>query len=246
MMEFSFTILDFIEKSNKAQTVDELFAFFQNALSQCGFDRIVFSMLQKRSNFEGIDLPNLMLNYPADWATYYFENKLEQIDPVTQYIMCSNTPFTWDSLENHISITVEQKNIMNLSREAGLNNGIGIPFHGPYGELSAMGIASSEKNIDTTPTSLSIIHLLSVQFHTAYMQIASKPNGPQKQIHLTPREREIMLWCIKGKSNSVIADILQISEHGVKFHIQNIMKKLDASSRITAVVKAIRLGLISP
>lgn len=245
-MEFSFTILDFIEKSNKAETTDELFSCFEEALSQCGFDRIVFSTLQKRSNFDGLDLPNLMLNYPEDWAAYYFENQLEQIDPVTQRIMHSNTPFTWATLEKHFLITPEQKNIMEQGKEAGLNNGIGIPFHGPYGELSAMGIASSEKTIDMNSTSLSIVHLLSVQFYTAYMQIAAKQIGPQDQIYLTPREREVILWCIKGKSNGVIADILNISEHGVKFHIQNIMKKLDASSRVTAVVKAIRLGLISP
>ena len=42
------------------------------------------------------------------------------------------------------------------------------------------------------------------------------------------------------------AERLGISEHSVKFHVQNVCKKLGVNSRVAAVVKAIRLGLIVP
>ena len=38
--------------------------------------------------------------------------------------------------------------------------------------------------------------------------------------------------------------ILNISENTVNFHIKNVMRKLDTTSRTVAVIKAIRLGLI--
>ncbi|MDP7651842.1 MAG: LuxR C-terminal-related transcriptional regulator [Rhodospirillales bacterium] len=40
--------------------------------------------------------------------------------------------------------------------------------------------------------------------------------------------------------------IIGISEHTVNFHLKNAMAKLEAGSRVVAVVKAIRAGLISP
>jgi LuxR family quorum-sensing system transcriptional regulator CciR len=40
--------------------------------------------------------------------------------------------------------------------------------------------------------------------------------------------------------------ILKVSEHTVNFHLKNAMKKLECSSRVVAVVKAIRMGMITP
>jgi DNA-binding CsgD family transcriptional regulator len=44
----------------------------------------------------------------------------------------------------------------------------------------------------------------------------------------------------------VIADILMIKHSTVRFHIKNIFHKLEVNERTLAVVKAIKLGLITP
>ena len=61
---------------------------------------------------------------------------------------------------------------------------------------------------------------------------------------LTPRESEVLQLLADGLSNKAIARALGISEHTVKFHVNAIMNKLDASSRTDAVVRATRLGLV--
>lgn len=61
---------------------------------------------------------------------------------------------------------------------------------------------------------------------------------------ITPRELEILRGVSKGKSNKIIADDLNISEHTVKNHIKSILSKLDANDRTDAVVIAIRRGYI--
>jgi len=63
---------------------------------------------------------------------------------------------------------------------------------------------------------------------------------------LTKREREVLRWCSEGKSNWEIGKILSISQHGVAFHFRNIFEKLDTNSRVVAVVKAIKKGIIRP
>lgn len=61
---------------------------------------------------------------------------------------------------------------------------------------------------------------------------------------LRPREIEILEWVREGKSNNEIAQILALSPHTVKNHIQKIMSKLNVRTRVQAVTRAISLGII--
>ena len=55
-----------------------------------------------------------------------------------------------------------------------------------------------------------------------------------------------MLWAAEGKSDAVIAEIIGISHATIRFHMNNIFRKLQANERTLATVKAIRQGLILP
>jgi DNA-binding CsgD family transcriptional regulator len=57
---------------------------------------------------------------------------------------------------------------------------------------------------------------------------------------LSCREKEILQWVAAGKSTWDVSTILKISESTVKFHIGNVMKKLDAVNRTHAVAIALR------
>jgi pimeloyl-ACP methyl ester carboxylesterase/DNA-binding CsgD family transcriptional regulator len=52
---------------------------------------------------------------------------------------------------------------------------------------------------------------------------------------LSAREREVLRWVARGKSNDEIATALYISEATVRKHLQNAYKKLDVTSRTAAV-----------
>ncbi len=61
---------------------------------------------------------------------------------------------------------------------------------------------------------------------------------------LTPREREILGLIGEGLSNKEMARRLLISVHTVKFHMEALFTKLDATSRAEAVTKGLRGGVI--
>ena len=64
---------------------------------------------------------------------------------------------------------------------------------------------------------------------------------------LTPREREILAWVARGKSNSEIATTLCLSPGTVRKHLDHIYEKLDVSNRTAAVNRAYRAnGLLEP
>ena len=60
---------------------------------------------------------------------------------------------------------------------------------------------------------------------------------------LSPREREILQFIARGQSNKEIARALELAESTVKIHVQNMLRKLNLSSRVQAAVFAVEKGL---
>ncbi|RME54809.1 MAG: DNA-binding response regulator [Caldilineae bacterium] len=68
---------------------------------------------------------------------------------------------------------------------------------------------------------------------------------PPKPGHdLTSREREVLELMAKGYNNVEIAEELVVSRSTVKFHVSNILSKLQATSRTEAVAVALEHGLV--
>ena len=55
--------------------------------------------------------------------------------------------------------------------------------------------------------------------------------------HLSERELQVMEWVARGKSNREIAVALYVQEATVRKHLQNVYRKLDASSRTAALAR---------
>lgn len=61
----------------------------------------------------------------------------------------------------------------------------------------------------------------------------------EKKENLSPREREIITLLARGASNKEVARTLNVAESTVKIHVQNILKKLNLTSRVQAAVYAV-------
>ena len=70
-------------------------------------------------------------------------------------------------------------------------------------------------------------------------KLAERLNRP----HLSERERDVLQLMAQGKSNQNIAESLYISENTVKYHVNNILSKLEVSDRTQAVLMALRRGI---
>jgi DNA-binding CsgD family transcriptional regulator len=63
-----------------------------------------------------------------------------------------------------------------------------------------------------------------------------------EQIQLTAREREVLAWVARGKTNAEIAQLLWLAPSTVRKHLENVYAKLGVSTRTAAVARF--LGLI--
>jgi DNA-binding CsgD family transcriptional regulator len=62
---------------------------------------------------------------------------------------------------------------------------------------------------------------------------------------LSEREREVLAHLVAGRTNREIAELLVISQHTVRRHVENIFAKLGVTSRAAATAFAYEHGLVS-
>jgi DNA-binding NarL/FixJ family response regulator len=76
--------------------------------------------------------------------------------------------------------------------------------------------------------------------------LAAKLAGRVQGNQLSPRELEILHYLSSGKSNKVIARVAGIGVGTVKYHVNNILSKLNVSCRTEAASVAVKRGLVHP
>jgi len=77
---------------------------------------------------------------------------------------------------------------------------------------------------------------------SALAELETGKNGPK----LSQREMECLLWAGAGKTTSEIATILSVADGTVEEYFKRSAKKLGATTRAQACVRAILSGLITP
>jgi DNA-binding CsgD family transcriptional regulator len=74
--------------------------------------------------------------------------------------------------------------------------------------------------------------------------VAAGPRRSEADPALTPRELEVLGLLAEGASNKAVARALGISVHTAKFHVGQVLDKLDATGRTDAVAHAARRGVL--
>ena len=92
-------------------------------------------------------------------------------------------------------------------------------------------------------------NVFSPEMTTRLVQSLISPASPRADhllSTLTPREMEILGYLAAGHSNKVIARHLELAESTSKVHVQNILRKLNLSSRVQAAVYAVQHKVPQP
>jgi DNA-binding CsgD family transcriptional regulator len=80
-------------------------------------------------------------------------------------------------------------------------------------------------------------------FVTLPLDLQARPAADVADWKLAARELEVLQHLVAGHRNRAIASTLGVSENTIKFHVRNLFKKLDVSSRTEAIALAHSHGL---
>lgn len=64
--------------------------------------------------------------------------------------------------------------------------------------------------------------------------------------HLTPRQQQILACLVAGASTSQMAEKLGLAPETIRNHVRGLLRSMGVHSRVEAVARAIRDGLVQP
>ena len=183
-------------------------------------------------------------NHPKGFEDEYLRSGKRAFDcPVLSHAYSfSQQPILWSEMIDYANLNDKEIQSMEWYKLYGLHDGICFTIHEPGNIYAVLTFILDEKKALSSKeiaTVKNYITLMASFIHNKYSSLAddSIPNNVRSK--LTPRESECLIWASRGKTIWETAKILNLSESTVREYLCNTMKKLDATTKVAAVSKAI-------
>ncbi|MBI5454100.1 MAG: autoinducer binding domain-containing protein [Deltaproteobacteria bacterium] len=182
----------------------------------------------------------LNLDYPEEWGVIYISEELYRKDPVIRYNYEFYRTHLWSEAVSLFN-GKEQIDLMNRATDFGLTFGLSSGVNGERCRGSIFSFSARQDRFEGRHKK--ILDVLTPHVHQALVRALERT--PRAGALLSEREKEVLVWMKEGKTNWEISTILRISERTVKFHVQNIERKLNAVNKAHAIAIAFDSGLVS-
>lgn len=226
-------ILEFI---NRCQTIDneeELHREILNFAAAAGQEFVLYCYCQSAYK-AGEEIRMVNLSNPSEWMAEYDREGFLNHDPVRremerrlaggERVSC----IYWDAYDWHPS--APETKVIERRRHYGLNHGCSAYCDSAGKDFTFLiSLASRNTAVDrrlATMTELIVPHLMATRKR---LDVLSLVNG------LSEKEQQVAKWVMTGKTNWEIAQLLQITDNTVKFHMKNIFAKLKVANRQQAI-----------
>ncbi|MCX7676893.1 MAG: LuxR family transcriptional regulator [Alteraurantiacibacter sp.] len=180
------------------------------------------------------------IGLPWSWEKLY-RARLYLSDPLPDIAMERLEPLVWPDDIKGLRLDRKQQRFMELAASHGLGRGIGVACFGPEGRSGFLGCPLNTSAPVPSVLMRQQMHAIGNTSFQAYCRLVKRA---QDAPLLSNRELEVLHWIGRGKSNSVIAEILGISPSSVDVYVRRIFGKLGVTDRTTASVKAYAMGLL--
>lgn len=233
--------LSFLREARSISNIPELEARFIGVASEFGFNRTTCVLMAE----PGRPIRPRILFGVGDIAarSAYIEGGRQRIDPTFKAVFSATRAFTWTDVEPQIA-SEEARELFRAARRDG-SEGLIVPVHGAYGEVSAVVLAGP--HADVSEQARAVLQACGAMFAVAGTHLleleADRPTGTG----LTRRETQMLVWLAKGKTVPEAAEILDISIGTAKTHLDRAKAKLGPQATIPTILEAARRGwLVDP
>jgi DNA-binding CsgD family transcriptional regulator len=231
--------LDVSESSDRATFERRLLRFAQNLDFEIASAVLAINKPGEKAVFISVgNTPEAFLDASRD---------LDQAkrDPVLKRLKSLSVPVVYDQA---MYVSNGAADLWEEQAPFGFRTGISMALHMPEGRHFLLGVDRSQPlpaSDDGLTRMIADLQLLAVYAQETAMRVLLDPQEPQQVLpRLTQREREVLAWTREGKSAWAVGQILAMSEHTVNYHLRNVMRKLNVSSKHLAILRALSLGLL--
>lgn len=210
--------------------------------SKFGAKAIAYHHLPPIGAKDPVGINMICVGFPPELVDRFEKGNLVKIDPTIQQVLFGTKAQWWQETERPSRISREEREYLEYAASK-VSGGLHLPVFGPNGRNGyvSMGFGSQRPDLDESELSYlqSCCQFAHQQY--CYLLLVELP----RTARLSPREKEILTWVAKGKSNGVIAEILEITESTVITYLERAFNKLGVDNRVTATLRASSIGELS-
>jgi LuxR family transcriptional regulator, quorum-sensing system regulator CviR len=236
-------LLELISESLACSTEEQVLRLMGRLSALLPYQAAVSCMSKLGANGEIETLKVVNVDYPEDYLAELGKSGLIMKDPVVMENFRSFRLQYWADTFKQRPISRDTNEIISLAEDFGFSKtraGCGYG-HGVRNLKGTEGSFFCYQGLLRSRRTEEILNIIIPHFHEALRRAGAAPKAGSP---LTAKETEVLKWVKQGKSTWDISTILGISERTVKFHVGNILQKLDATTRTHAVAIALEQGLV--
>ncbi|TKI04303.1 LuxR family transcriptional regulator [Martelella alba] len=239
--------------ASPANRLDDAFAGLFHQTRALGFDAVIYDYTPVPRSLEGeLITPSLlkMHNVPDDMRQLWCERGYYQVDPVQHCALENCAPFVWSYQHPDLSVlrgklADEHQPVTHYMRDHDMPCGATVPLHLPRGGFVTLtGILAGQRRERDITDTLAQLTFLAHRFQESAFPLFDDAMRVCRYVKLSQRERECLAWAAEGLTAKQIARKMHRSVATVTLHLNTAAKKLGASNRVQAVVRALHYRLL--
>ena len=231
----------FVREANRTGSLSDLENLLGAAAAEMGFH--YFALGHHVSVLTG-DLVQ-MGNYPEAWLERIFYHGYLSIDPALMAARHTVLGFSWTDIPNFITLSAQQRQILDESRVAGFGEGFTVPIHLP-GECAASCTFVTRYGESMNPLITPSAHYIGCfAFEAARRlrrraKVANDAGDAHKRVPpLSGRQLDCIVLAARGKSAVDSGVLLGISADTVHQHLETAKRRYGVATRTQLIVRAL-------
>lgn len=222
-----------------APSVEELQSQTTDIYQSLGLSRVMVISQVGHNRSVGRELTNM--GFPKDWSDAYRAENFRN-DPLPDIAVRIGQPFYWHELPDDVILSSAESAYLKSLDSLGMGEGIGTVVYGSAARVAFVGAAPDNTFARGGRPDKDLFHFAAQMSFLRYCSINQE--SLEYEMTLSNRELEVLHWMAQGKSNVMIAEILNVSQETISTYVKRIFAKLDVFDRTSAVMRGVIRGLV--
>ena len=233
---------EYIGELKRLQTADTVWDVLMKFVSSVGIDALSYYHIAPPGSIDFSARYFMAIGFEEDLIANYRSSHDLIYGPFKSIRNLIIEPILWSQVFEKLSFTSAQKDSLSKFYGHHPRNGLVLPVYGPHGRNGYVVLRFKEAKHELSSANTNLVSFAANHAHLHFCRIQAENRSDV--VYLTQREQEVLTWVARGKSNTVIAEIVGISQHTVNGYLRRIYLKTRTSDRTSATLRAIGDSLI--
>lgn len=234
----SFTLLDLISDSHQCSTYNEYSGLLRRLAALIEADHCMCAHARTNGRKRILSFDVLNVDFPAEWLETYLSKKYYRIDPVVKE---NYKHFRVQSWEETYPKYKDGDTTVNHASAFSIKRGCSYGIKSDNGRGGSL-FSFSGPSVKKSDRSSLILKIVVPELHLRLISVLTAVQETHKK-KLTETERKIVGCMAEGLNNPQIAQTCNISRNTVKFHVKNVLQKMNVQNRLQVVAKVHKKGI---